>query len=85
MATENLEEFSLAKLIRRKRLIVATLVILIFATVADGAIVIYDLVRGNGFNTMLFIPAIACLGFVFLMYSGLMKINEELAKRNNAQ
>ncbi len=84
MAQENIEDFSLKQLVKRKRLIQAVLGILTIAFVLDVALFIYDLIAGKGFCISLFIPAIACLGFVLLMYAGLKNINKELNKRNTS-
>ena len=59
------------------------LVILIAAVVLDGAAFIYDLISGNGFSFYLFLPVIVCFFFVIMMYTGLKRINEELAKRKD--
>jgi len=83
MAKENIEEFSTIRLNKRKKLVSVIFVLLIVATVLDGAMFIYELITGNGFETNLFIAAIVCLGLAILMYSGLKKINEELARRND--
>lgn len=85
MAQEKIEEFSLERLLKRKRLVLAVIVILIIAFVLDGAMVIYDLIAGKGFSVYLFIPAMVCLGFALLMYAGLRSINRELAKRKKSQ
>lgn len=82
MAQENIEDFSLEQLLKRKRLIIAVLVILTVAFVLDVAVFIYDLIAGKGFCITLFVPAIVCLGFVLLMYAGLKNINKELDRRN---
>ncbi len=83
MEKEKIEEFSLERLIKRKKLVLAVLVLLILAFILNGALVIYDLIAGNAFSVHLFVSAIVCFGFAFLMYSGLRNINKELTKRNN--
>lgn len=83
MAQQNIEEFSLERLLKRKRLIVAVLVILAIAFVLDCALLIVNLIAGKGFCVYLFVPAMACGVFALLMYAGLNNINRELAKRNN--
>jgi uncharacterized membrane protein YcjF (UPF0283 family) len=83
MAKENIEEFSLEGLLKRKKLLVAVLVILTIAFVLDCAMLIVNLLAGKGFCVYLFVPAMACGVFALLMYAGLNSINKELAKRKN--
>ena len=83
MAKEKIEDISTQKLLRRKKLTSTLLVLLIAATVLNGAGVIYELIIGNGFNINLFIPAIVCFGFALYMYKGLKNINKELARRKD--
>ena len=83
MAPEKIEDFSIERLNKRKKVLSVLLVILIAAVVLDSAAIIYDFVKGNGFDLSLFVPAIVCLGFSVLFYTGLKKINAELARRND--
>ena len=83
MAKEKLEEFSTERLNKRKKLVSVILVLLIVAAVLDGALFIYDLITGNGFETYLFVSTIMCFGFAIFMYKGLKNINKELARRND--
>jgi ABC-type lipoprotein release transport system permease subunit len=82
MAREQLEDISAERLIKRKKTASILLVILIAAIVLDSAALIYELILGNGFQTYLFVPAVSCFVIAIIMYSGLKKIKEELAKRN---
>ena len=82
MAREQLEDIVAERLIKRKKTASILLVILIAAIVLDSAALIYELILGNGFQTYLFIPAVSCFVIAIIMYSGLQKIKEELAKRN---
>ena len=83
MAREQLEDISAERLIKRKKTTSILLVILIAAIVLDSAALIYELILGNGFQTYLFVPAGACLVIAVIMNSGLKKIKEELANRQN--
>ena len=82
MAREQLEDIGAERLIKRKKTASILLVILIAAIVLDSAALIYELILGNGFQTYLFVPAVSCFVIAIIMYSGLKKIKEELAKRN---
>ena len=82
MAREQLEDIVAERLIKRKMTASILLVILIAAIVLDSAALIYELILGNGFQTYLFVPAVSCFVIAIIMYSGLQKIKEELAKRN---
>jgi ABC-type lipoprotein release transport system permease subunit len=82
MAREQLEDIGAERLIKRKKTASILLVILIAAIVLDSAALIYELILGNGFQTYLFVPAVSCFVIAIIMYSGLQKIKEELAKRN---
>jgi ABC-type lipoprotein release transport system permease subunit len=82
MAREQLEDIVAERLIKRKKTASILLVILIAAIVLDSAALIYELIFGNGFQTYLFVPAVSCFVIAIIMYSGLQKIKEELAKRN---
>jgi hypothetical protein len=82
MAREQIEDISIERLIKRKKIASTLIVILIAAIVLDSAALIYELILGNGFQTYLFFPAGACLVIAIILYSGLKKIKEELAKRN---
>ena len=82
MAKENIEDSSLERLLKRKRLVLAVLVILAIAFVLDCAMLIVNLIAGKGFCIYLFVPAMACGVFALLMVAGLKNINKELDRRN---
>ena len=83
MAKDNLEDIGTEKLKKRKNFGSILLVILIAAAVLDGSVVIYDLIIGNGLETYLIVPAIACFVISIPIYMGIKKINEELARRDD--
>ena len=83
MAQENIEDLSIEKLNRRRNFVTVLLVILIVAAVLDSAIVIRDLIIGDGINTSLIAPAIACLVVSVPISMGLKKIKAELNGRKN--
>ena len=83
MAQENIEDLSTEKLNRRRNFATVLLVILFIAIVLDVAIVIRDLIIGDGINTSLFVPAIACLVVSIPISVGLKKIKAELNGRKN--
>ena len=82
MAKENLEDLSVEKLNKRKIFVSILLIILFVAAVLDVAIAVYDAIIGNGINIYLIAPAFACIAIAIPIYTGLKKVNEELAVRN---
>jgi hypothetical protein len=70
------------QLLKRKKIASILLVILAAATVLDGSAIIYDLVNDEGFNTTLFVPAVACAMLFLIMYMGKKKLQEVLKSRD---
>jgi predicted permease len=83
MVKEEIKKLTNRQLQKRKKLSTAILIILITAAVLNGALVIYDLIIGDGFNSSLFIPAIACLVIALPIALGKNQIKEEMKNREN--
>ena len=65
----------------RKKFAFILLVILIAAVVSAVAVLIYNLVSGEGFQKALFIAAVSCMVVFIPIYSGKKEIERELLKR----
>jgi len=82
MTKKSIEDLSSEKLNKRKIFGSILLLILIVAAVLDAAMVIYDIILGNGINIPLIAPAIACIVIAVPIFMGLKKINQDLKRRN---
>lgn len=74
MAKEELENLTIEQLKKRKTLGAIVLVMLIVATTLSVWIVIYDLIIGDGLNTSLLVPAIACFVVAIPIYLGQKRV-----------
>ena len=83
MAKENLENISTERLIKRNKLAFAVLFILIVAIVLSVALLVYAIINGDGFQTYVFVSAGSCFLIGIIIYSGIKKTKEELARRSD--
>ncbi len=83
MAKEKLENFTIEKLRKRKKIFSILIVILIVVAVFDVSVLIYNLIIKNGFNISLFVNATACFSVSIPLYLVKKEIDEELTKREN--
>ena len=84
MPKEKLEDFSIEKLIKRKRLIVTTITIVTAAVILDVATFVYLIIIRNLNDLTFLFPGLLCIPFMLFFYAGLKKVNSELNKRNQA-
>jgi hypothetical protein len=67
----------------RKKYAAILLVILTTTAVLDGSALIYNLVIGNGFIKILFVPIAACILILISVYIGKKNIEGELKNRED--
>ena len=83
MAKKNPEEFSTERLKRSIKIGYALLLMLMIVIVLSLAIIVYDLIKGNGLQTYLFVSAGGCFLLALIVYSGNKKTKEYLTRRSD--
>ena len=83
MAKEKLEDISLDRLRKRKKISVVLLWVLIGAAILNIIAFLVDFIRGKQLDTTGLIVASPCLIFALYFYLGIKKINEEISRRKS--
>ncbi len=81
MAKEKLEDISLDKLRKRKKISVVLLWVLIGVSILSIIIMLRDFIGDKQLDTTLLISASPCLFFALYFYLGIKKINGEISRR----
>ena len=83
MAKEKLEDLSLDKLRKRKKIGVVLLWVLIGAAFLNIIALLVDFIREKQLDTTFLISASSCLVVALLLYLGIKKANEEISRRKS--
>ncbi len=83
MAKEKLEDISLDKLRKRKKIGVVLLWVLIGAAILDIVVLLVSFIRAKQLDTALLISASACLVVALPIYLGIKKANVEISRRKS--
>jgi len=83
MAKEKLEDLSLDKLRKRKKISVVLLWVLIGVVILSIIIMLRDFIGDKQLDTTLLISASPCLFFALYFYLGIKKINGEISRRKS--
>ncbi len=83
MAKEKLEDLSLDKLRKRKKISVVLLWVLIGVAILGIIIMLRDFIGDKQLNTALLISTSPCLFFALYFYLGIKKINGEISRRKS--
>ena len=83
MAKEKLEDFSLDKLKKRKKISVVLLWVLIGVVILSIIIMLRDFIGDKQLNIALLGSASPCLFFALYFYAGIKKINGEISRRKS--
>jgi hypothetical protein len=83
MAKEKLEDLSLDKLRKRKKISVVLLWVLIGVSILSIIILLRDFIGGEQLNYSLLGGASPCLFFAVYFYLGIKKINAEISRRKS--
>ena len=84
MAKLKLEDLSLDKLKKTKKISVVLLWVLIGASIVSIIILLMNfIIRGKQLETYLLISASPCLFFALYFYAGIKKINGEISRRKS--
>ncbi len=83
MAKEKLEDLSLDKLKKRKKISVVLLWVLIGVVILSIIIMLRDFIGEKQLETTLLISASPCLFFALYFYLGIKKINGEISRRKS--
>jgi hypothetical protein len=83
MAKEKLEDLSLDKLRKRKKISVVLLWVLIGVVILSIIIMLRDFIGGTQLNYSLLGGASPCLFFALYFYLGIKKINGEISRRKS--
>jgi len=83
MAKEELEDISLDKLRKRKKISVVLLWVLIGVSILSIIILLRDFIGGEQLNYSLLGGASPCLFFALYFYLGIKKINAEISRRKS--
>ncbi len=83
MAKEKLEDLSLDKLRKTKKISVVLLWVLIGAAILNIAVLLMNFIRGKQFETYLILSGSPCLFFAVYFYFGIKKINGEISRRKS--
>ena len=83
MAKEKLEDLSLDKLRRNKKISVVLLWVLIVVVILSIIIMIRDFIGGKQLNYALLGSGSPCLFFALYFYFGIKKINGEISRRKS--
>jgi hypothetical protein len=83
MEKEKLEDLSLDKLRKRKKISVVLLWVLIGVSILSIIILLRDFIGGEQLNYSLLGGASPCLFFALYFYLGIKKINGEISRRKS--
>ncbi len=83
MAKEKLEDLSLDKLRKRKKISVVLLWVLIGVVILSIIIMLRDFIGDKQLDTTLLGGASVCLFFALYFYLGIKKINGEISRRKS--
>ena len=83
MAKEKLEDLSLDKLRKNKKISVVLLWVLIGVSIVSIIVLLMNFIRGKQLETTLLISASPCLFFALYFYLGIKKINGEISRRKS--
>ena len=83
MAKEKLEDLSLDKLRKRKKISVVLLWVLIGVVILNIATLLFIFIKGKQLNYSLLGGASSCLFFALYFYVGIKKINGEISRRKS--
>ncbi len=83
MAKEKLEDISLDKLRKRKKISVVLLWVLIGVSIVSIIVLLVNFIRGKQLETYLLISTSPCLFFALYFYLGIKKINGEISRRKS--
>ncbi len=83
MAKEKLEDLSLDKLRKTKKISVVLLWVLIGAAILNIAVLLMNFIRGKQLETYLILSGSPCLFFAVYFYLGIKKINAEISRRKS--
>jgi hypothetical protein len=83
MEKEKLEDLSLDKLRKRKKISVVLLWVLIGVSILSIIILLRDFIGGEQLNYSLLGGASPCLFFAVYFYLGIKKINAEISRRKS--
>ena len=83
MVKEKLEDISLDKLRKNKKISVVLLWVLIGVSIVSIIVLLMNFIRGKQLETYLLISASPCLFFALYFYLGIKKINGEISRRKS--
>ena len=83
MAKEKLEDFSLDKLRKRKKVTFVMLCLMIGVSIVGIIVLLRDFIGDKQLETTLLISTSPCLFFALYFYLGIKKINGEISRRKS--
>jgi flagellar basal body-associated protein FliL len=83
MAKEKLEDMSLDKLRKRKKISVVLLWVMIGVVILNIATLLFIFIKGKQLNYSVLGSTFPCLFFALYFYAGIKKINGEISRRKS--
>jgi hypothetical protein len=83
MAKEKLEDLSIEQLKKKKKSVSIFMGICIGIVILNIVVLVFSLVKGSLENIATLVPGFVLVFFIIVMFAGVKKIDEELAKRND--